>query len=442
MASILPNGPGFVCNACRAAHRIPPSSRSFSKPITVAVRSRTARRPWTERDVRGSVQRRVANRGFSTTSSTRADRNETLAARNAPKPQPQPPLNPAHELAELQKAAASIIDSNEHASEKDVTTLLRRADQYARYLIYTEDGSDASEVVEQQSSSAVKTPSQLARQASSSILEDLDEDDALRKAAKGAVTAHDAEFSLKFRREAVSTLAETLYNLLRAPNVTITRSALRAYTLTQCLLGKPEYLPEIFDLFVFKTPPRFTWLPSGAIPKDLADIALAAAIHKRDMGLAVAITDTTVGTSAYWTQRFIDKALPKLLAITVFPFTVNTAANWASTYQNTFEVSEAKNMALAAGFAYIGTFGTVAYVAVTTWSDHHDRVHWQSGAGLTQRWLREDERAFLDKIAQSWGFGDKKMHGLESGPEWDALRDTIGVRVMVLDKTEFMPGFN
>jgi hypothetical protein len=315
-------------------------------------------------------------------------------------------------------------------------------DQYARYLIYTEDGSDASEVVEQQSPSTPKTPVQLARQASSSILDDLDEDNAARTGSKSTATAHAAEYSLNFRREAVSTLAETLYNVLRAPNVSITRSALRNYTLTQCLLGKPEYLPEIFDLFVFKSPPRFTWLPSGAIPKDLADIALAAAIHKRDMGLAVAITDTTVGTSAYWTQRFIDKALPKLLAIMVFPFTVNTAANWASTYQNTFEVSEAKNMALAAGFAYIGTFGTVAYVAVTTWSDHHDRVHWQSGAGLTQRWLREDERAFLDKIAQSWGFGDKKMHGLESGPEWDALRDTIGVRVMVLDKTEFMPGFN
>jgi len=259
--------------------------------------------------------------------------------------------------------------------------------------------------------------------------------------------------SVAFRAESASTLCELLYYLVRDPKVKISSSILRVYTHTQCLLGKPEYLPEIFDLYAHKPIPSASgstitykaarpWRLAAAIPLDLAAAALAAAIRKRDMGLAIAITDTTVATTAYQTQRFLQHAAPKLGLMTMIPFTAYTASSWVSTYQNTFEPEMAQMMAIAGATAYIGTFGSIAFVAVTTWSDHHDRVHWEVGKSLYKRWLMEDERAFLDKVAQAWGFEEKIRRGEEQGEEWEALRDTVGLRGMVLDKTEFLQGMS
>ena len=334
--------------------------------------------------------------------------------------------------------------------------------EFARYLIYTEDASSTEAVVETQVQEESRTPAEIARGTSSALLDDLDDNGnsngSIKRKAKvqAAPQQPSPDFSPTFREEASASLADTLYNLVRDPKINITQPILRWYTLTQCLLAKPEYIPEIFEQFAYKpiahqrsparpityAPTRLTWRRQYAIPFDLSTIALSTAIHKRDMALAVAITDTSVHMPAHRFLRFCAKGLPRLAVASLFPALTIILANWVSTYQNTFEPYQARDMAIAAGMAYFATFGSVAFVTAATWNDHHVRVHWEKGAlRLRDRWLREDERAFLDRIAQAWGFEDRDRRGEEVGDEWEALRDTIGMRGMILDKTEFMKGF-
>jgi hypothetical protein len=40
----------------------------------------------------------------------------------------------------------------------------------------------------------------------------------------------------------------------------------------------------------------------------------------------------------------------------------------------------------------------------------------------------------------AWGFKDVLRRGEEEGEEWENLREFIGMRGMILDKTELMEG--
>lgn len=333
-------------------------------------------------------------------------------------------------------------------SDAQVLEILARSHAFANLLVFGREESSKTQREEADVETTARPSTAPNTDTSTGLLDDLSEDTSAPKPIKAS---HESSLSVSFRTKSAEALCDILYHLIRDPKVNISLPILRNYTTTQCLLGKPEYLPEMFDLYAHKplaTPSANTitfnrrrpWRPRAAIPLPLSTLALSAAIHKRDMGLAIAITDTTVATSSYQLHRFLTQAMPKLSLLTVIPFTAYTVSAWASTYQNTFEPEMAQTMALAAAAAYIGTFGSIGFVAVTTWSDHHDRVHWQVGKELTKRWLEEDERAFLDRIAQAWGFEDKKRRGEEQGEEWEALRDTIGLRGMVLDKTEFLEG--
>ena len=55
-------------------------------------------------------------------------------------------------------------------------------------------------------------------------------------------------------------------------------------------------------------------------------------------------------------------------------------------------------------------------------------------------WNDDGARKELVKFFEAWGFEDRHRRGEEQGEEWEALRDTIGLRGMVLDKTEFLEG--
>jgi hypothetical protein len=59
---------------------------------------------------------------------------------------------------------------------------------------------------------------------------------------------------------------------------------------------------------------------------------------------------------------------------------------------------------------------------------------------LRERWLREEERAMIDKVAGAWGFKEPWRRGDESGEDWAALKEFTGLRGMVLDKTSLMEG--
>ena len=79
-------------------------------------------------------------------------------------------------------------------------------------------------------------------------------------------------------------------------------------------------------------------------------------------------------------------------------------------------------------------------MVVTTANDQMDRITWAKGVPLWERWVREEERAALDRVAGKWGFGDVERRGEEEGGEWEVLREAVGLRGMVLDRSELMEG--
>jgi hypothetical protein len=100
----------------------------------------------------------------------------------------------------------------------------------------------------------------------------------------------------------------------------------------------------------------------------------------------------------------------------------------------------ATNVAFAGILAYVGFTATIGVVAVTTANDQMDRVTWAQGMPLRERWIREDERAAIDRIASAWGFREVWRRGEEEGEDWDNLREWVGRRGMILDRVELMEG--
>lgn len=254
-----------------------------------------------------------------------------------------------------------------------------------------------------------------------------------------------------YRRIATEEISKLAHDILTHPGVFISPAILNTYVSIQTLLGHPETLPEAFTLYARKpipgpnTPPAQYKTPnpnkvSSAIPTSLADIALTAAIEKRDLSLALAIIDTTVCTPAFRRSKIVRKAVPPLTGFALAPVAVYTLASQLSVYQESMDTVMATNVAFAGILAYLGFTATIGVVAVTTANDQMDRVTWATGMPLRERWLREEERAALDRVAGAWGFKEPWRRGEEEGKEWEELREFIGRRGMVLDRVELMEG--
>ena len=102
--------------------------------------------------------------------------------------------------------------------------------------------------------------------------------------------------------------------------------------------------------------------------------------------------------------------------------------------------SQATWMAFAGIMTYISAVSMTGYVAITTANDQMDRITWAQGVPLWERWVREDERAAVDRVAGAWGFKSLEKRGEEEGVDWEDLREWVGRRGMVLDKVELMDG--
>lgn len=100
----------------------------------------------------------------------------------------------------------------------------------------------------------------------------------------------------------------------------------------------------------------------------------------------------------------------------------------------------ATQVAMAGILTYTTAVATVGYVALTTANDQMVRVTWATGLPLWERWMREEERNAMDKIAQAWGFKNRDKWGEEEGDEWDLLKEWTGVRGMIVDRVELMDG--
>ena len=122
------------------------------------------------------------------------------------------------------------------------------------------------------------------------------------------------------------------------------------------------------------------------------------------------------------------------------PLAAYSVASIFGAWQPMLDQQQATWMAFAGIMTYISAVSMTGYVAITTANDQMDRVTWAQGVPLWERWVREDERAAVDRVAGAWGFKSLEKRGEEEGVDWEDLREWVGRRGMVLDKVELMDG--
>ena len=248
----------------------------------------------------------------------------------------------------------------------------------------------------------------------------------------------------------ISTISDRIVD---APSIFITADILKAYISLQSLLGQPQRFPHVLRLYREKPVPRASssapYLelseqnpssPSTAIPPDIADAALQGAIKLHDLRLAISIIDETYCTTSYARNKTLRSALFPFAGAVLTPLAAYSLASRFALLQNTMDNSQATGVATAGIMTYVAAVGTIGYVALTTANDQMRRVTWAQGMPLWQRWVREEERAAVDRVAQAWGLSSQDRWGDEEGKDWDELREWIGLRGMILDKVELMEG--
>ncbi|KAI9710916.1 MAG: hypothetical protein M1820_002351 [Bogoriella megaspora] len=249
----------------------------------------------------------------------------------------------------------------------------------------------------------------------------------------------------------IDLIANLNYKIVKHPTVFISPEVLRVYTNTQCLLGRPQTIPEIFDLYATKPVPQYNSnpieyrsprsnAPANAIPTTVADTALNATIQAKDLSAALSIIETSFRAPSYFRAKIIKQALPPALGLGLAPLAAYAVASNLALLQSTVDPSVATPIAWAGILTYVGAVGTLGFVAVSTANDQMQRVTWVPGTGLWERWLREEERAAVDKVALAWGFKGLDRRGEEEGAEWEFLKEWVGVRGMILDKVSLMEG--
>ncbi|CZR61167.1 uncharacterized protein PAC_11063 [Phialocephala subalpina] len=246
-------------------------------------------------------------------------------------------------------------------------------------------------------------------------------------------------------------LSDIAYRVVKFPPVFITPQVLELYVDIQATLGKPETLPEILLLYATKPFPDERSSPiryskqnpnkaANAVPVAVADHALQAAINAKNLVAAMDIIEMSYCTKAFRRAKFVRKGLIPATGLAVAPVAAYTIASQLAEWQHTMDTAMATQVAFAGILAYVGLTATVGVVAVTTANDQMDRVTWAQGVPLRQRWIREEERAAIDKVAGAWGFREAWRRGEEEGEDWDVIREWIGRRAMMLDRVELMEG--
>lgn len=250
----------------------------------------------------------------------------------------------------------------------------------------------------------------------------------------------------------VDELSELSYNLVKSPPVFISPEALQIYTRIQTSLQRPQTLPEVFHLYAnkdlpventsnpIKYKPQSPKKVGNAIPQATADLALQSAVATRQLTTAMDLIETSYSTAAFQRAKFVRKGLLPFTGLAVAPVAAYTIASQLAHMQSTMDTQLATNVAFTGMIAYIGFTATIGIVAITTANDQMERVTWTQGMPLRERWIREEERAAIDKVAQAWGFKETWRRGEEEGDDWEALREWVGQRGMILDAAELMEG--
>lgn len=248
-------------------------------------------------------------------------------------------------------------------------------------------------------------------------------------------------------------ISQVAFEVVSHPTVDVTRQILEAYITIQARLGRAETLPYVLNLWASKPKPRqnagsieyVSQNPnqaSKALDSEIVDKALDAAIEAKNLDAAIGIIESTYATKAFVRQKLLRKALiPASLAATA-PVAVYLVASTLAQLQSSFDQRTATAVAAAGMLAYLGFTGSMGLLAILTQNDQMKRVTWAPGVNLRERWLREEQRAALDKVACAFGFSQAHRYGEEEGDEFQALRQFVLRKGMVLDRVELMQGMS
>lgn len=344
------------------------------------------------------------------------------------------PRNAESAIEEIKQEALAIHQADRVPSNEAVVEILQKCQKLTESLV-SPDKSQAAESSDKEGN------------AISSLL-DMEEKTGTGAGNKKAQQGNTSQSLDPRIADSISKLAT---DLVKDEKVFISPEALESYTKIQTLLQRTEHFPEVFHLYANKPIPEENSSPikflkpnpksvNSAIPAELANMALDVAIAQKNLSLVLAIIDNTFCAPAFHRAKVFKKAGVPLAGLAGAPAACYALASWASSFQNTMDTSTATGIAFAASLAYVGGVSSLGIMAITTANDQMERVVWLPGIPLRQRWLREEERAAMDKVALAWGFKDPYMRGEEVGEEWESLREFIGMRGMILDKTELMQG--
>lgn len=336
-------------------------------------------------------------------------------------------MDPELLLKDVQAGAAAIHAAEAAPKEEEVLSLLNKALKLAQSIT--------------QAKPAATPLSRAGPSSASSSLLGLEEEQSLSPTA----------ISGPVKRQISELIPTTTTAILKDPKVFITPDILQCYVEIQSLFNNPEHFPEIFSLYTQKPIPILDTTPvrykkaspsshKNAVPPQVAELALDTAIAKKNLPLVLAVIDTTYCSPAFYRSKILRKAGLPLTGLAIAPGAAYGIASAIGQIQESMEPGLATGIATAAILTYVGCTAAIGGLAVTTANDQMERVVWAPGMPLRHRWLREEERAALDKIANAWGFKEEWRRGEEEGEEWEDLKEFVGLRGMVLDKTELMQG--
>lgn len=418
-----------VCQFCDYILQQPGSRRAFLAASTLkgpSVRRQTARtQPSLPRISARRIQtswRNVERADFAEDAVSPQSTSESIAAVKA-------------RLADVEAQIKAIFDSHRVESENTIYEILEGIQEIAQSAITI------------RSRQALPTKATIRQSSAGAILSGLSSDDTTKQ--KKTYTKPLGLNELPTPTY-LSKLAE---GLLKHSTVFIGPNVLKIYIHLQRLLNRAHAIPEILYLYANKpvpqegsSPPKYSKpspkAASQAIPADLAEESLTAAIEAKDLSLALSVVDYTYRAPAWIRHRKLTKmGLPSVLAA-MTPLAIYMLAQELSVYSGFIDPWTFKMYAFAGISTYVMCTGTLGFVALTTYNDDHDRVVWRPGVPLLDRYVRADERAALDRIACAWGFKELWKRGDEEGDEWEGLRQLCLLRGMVLDKADLLPGMN
>lgn len=406
-----------VCQLCdfmiarQGPLRQPIRSQRFFQSRTVT----TNRRKYAQTSKTPSFQVRLTARQASTQAEPKPIRN----TRGSPS---QADLE--NTLANVQTSCTAILSPERVPSEREVLLALAKCNDLAEFLALDLPA-------------AAPAPSVGA----ASALLSLDEAPAKQSPSPSPTGAIE---------RTINRLSKAAFEVVKYPTVFISPPVLELYVKIQATLRRPESLPEVLHMYARKpaaqdgSPVRYVEQNpnkiANAVTIRTADQALQTAMDAKQLQAAMEIVESTYGTLAFRRSKFVRRGLIPAAGAVALPAAAYTLATQLAHLQTNMDSALATNVAFAGIMAYTLFTGTIGIVAITTANDQMDRVSWAPGIPLRERWIREEERHAIDKIAGAWGFRESWRRGEEEGADWDALREWIGGKGMILDRAELMEG--